>query len=487
MDKKRKGRLDIRKIRLFSQILFFSIFIFLILETVSKGKNELGYPVKVFLELDPLIFFANLFSTRSTLSLPFLSLYVVFITIFLGRIFCGYICPLGLTNDLFGLLGKSGRKIKERWLSIKYYILFFLLTASFFSLNISGIFDPLCILIRSFALSIYPLFLNSVGLGLVHLQKVSYNQSFFFAFIIFAIWGLNLVERRFYCKYVCPLGALLGLFSIFSLVRRGKRENCKECGICEKSCAGGLFYKKGSFSISECIQCASCEYGCPYSTVQKKTTKVQIVSLERRALVFSILSGFSLPNLLNPQRYFHPNLLRPPGSLAEEEFLKRCVRCGQCMKVCPTNGLQPSLLEAGLRGIWTPILVPRIGYCELKCTLCGKVCPVGAITELKEEEKERTKIGTAFIDKGRCLPYAFGRNCIVCEEVCPTSKKAIWLEEKEITAREGERKRILFPNVDPELCVGCGICEAKCPVRDRPAIYVTSIGESRSEKSRFLL
>ena len=157
------------------------------------------------------------------------------------------------------------------------------------------------------------------------------------------------------------------------------------------------------------------------------------------------------------------------------------------MKVCITNGLQPTFLEAGLEGLWSPMLIPQIGYCEYRCTLCGQVCPTGAIKKLSLEEKMKVKIGIAMIDKGRCLPYAHSTPCIVCEEVCPTSKKAIWFERAEVKDREGRVKVVQQPRIDLDLCIGCGICETMCPVRSKPAIYVTNAGESRSEKNRLLL
>ena len=157
------------------------------------------------------------------------------------------------------------------------------------------------------------------------------------------------------------------------------------------------------------------------------------------------------------------------------------------MKVCLTNGLQPTLFEAGLEGIWSPVLVSRVGYCQYYCTLCGQVCPSGAIRYLSQAEKEKTKIGLAFIDESRCLPYAQGIPCIVCEEHCPTPKKAIWFEEGVLAGRDGTERRVKQPRVDNDLCIGCGICEHKCPVVDQPAIYVTSIGESRSELNRLTL
>lgn len=150
------------------------------------------------------------------------------------------------------------------------------------------------------------------------------------------------------------------------------------------------------------------------------------------------------------------------------------------MKVCPTNALQPVSNQAGPEGFWTPVLVPRIGYCEYYCSLCTQVCPTGAIKELKIREKTKVKIGSAWVDKNRCLPYALGRPCTVCEEKCPTSPKAIRMMETETPLPDGTMEYQQFPVVDLDLCIGCGICETKCPVSDEPAIYCTSLGESRS-------
>jgi MauM/NapG family ferredoxin protein len=182
-----------------------------------------------------------------------------------------------------------------------------------------------------------------------------------------------------------------------------------------------------------------------------------------------------------------PKAIRPPGVLSEEKFLEKCVKCGECMKACPTNALQPASTEAGPEGIWTPVIVPRVGYCEYYCSLCSQVCPTGAIKELTIPEKIRVKIGSAWVNKNRCLPYALGRPCIVCEEHCPTSPKAIKFIPAEVKLHDGRVKVEKAPFVDLDLCIGCGICETKCPVVDDPAIYVTSVGESRSERNQLLL
>ena len=144
------------------------------------------------------------------------------------------------------------------------------------------------------------------------------------------------------------------------------------------------------------------------------------------------------------------------------------------MKVCPTNGLQPAMLETGLTGIWTPHLVPEIGYCEYKCVLCGNVCPTGAITKVSPEKKLDVKLGTAKVDRTKCIAWAYGQECVVCEEHCPVSEKAIKIVEEVMHGRLVKK-----PVVDPELCVGCGICQNKCPVRPVRAIRVLPEGADR--------
>jgi len=238
----------------------------------------------------------------------------------------------------------------------------------------------------------------------------------------------------------------------------------------------------------ECLACFDCDDPCPGRVVGfGRISDRRPLDLNRRGLVVSLTSGILLvPFLRLSPPIPNPLLIRPPGALPEAEFLKRCVKCGECMKVCITGGLQPTLLEAGLEGIWTPCLVPRIGYCEYGCTLCGQVCPTGAIARLTREDKVNVRIGLAAVDKSRCLPHSHAMACIVCQEVCPTSPKAIWLDEVEVRSREGSSVRLSQPHIDIQRCIGCGICETVCPVADRPAIYVTSLGESRSPENQLL-
>lgn len=216
------------------------------------------------------------------------------------------------------------------------------------------------------------------------------------------------------------------------------------------------------------------------------------LDLGRRALLLAGAAGAGSASLARvgateAQHSYSPSLIRPPGSTPEAEFLARCVRCGECMRVCPTSALQPAFAEGGWTGVWTPVLNMKSGYCDYECSLCSQVCPTHAIQILTLEQKQKVRIGTAFFDRNRCLPYASARSCIVCEEHCPTPKKAIWFEEMAVLGAGGQRLSVKQPRVDLELCTGCGICENKCPIADQRGVYVTSVGESRHPKNQVLL
>jgi polyferredoxin len=512
-----------QNLRRISQGIFLLVFLFLFLQTEAKGTDELGYPVKLFLDFDPLILITTFFSSHAVQSVFYLSLIVVFATILFGRVFCGWVCPLGTLNNLIGSLKRRRPDaFRLNWQRVKYYVLIFFLVSSVFTLNLVGFMDPIALIIRSFSLSLYPLFnygvrsifdsiyeVNLEGIVVVSeslydllkgsvlaFQQPYFRQGAFIGVIFILIIGLNLGERRLWCRHLCPLGALLGLLSRYSFLKRNVSEGCNECGSCDSVCQGAADPdKKEAWKTSECYYCWNCDDVCPQNAVSfgffRKGARAGI-DLGRRRVITSALCGVAAVPLLrvNPvsrTSALSPKLIRPPGSLEEKEFLRKCIKCGECMKVCITNGLQPTFLEAGFEGMWSPVLVPKIGYCEFRCTLCGQVCPTGAIQELPLEKKMEVKLGLAMIDKSRCLPYAHATPCIVCEEVCPTPKKAVWFEENIVKDREGKESPMKQPRVDLELCIGCGICETKCPVMTQPAIYVTSIGESRSKENQLLL
>ncbi|MBI3591998.1 MAG: 4Fe-4S binding protein [Nitrospirae bacterium] len=479
-----------KNIRRISQGIFLPVFLFLFLQTEAKGRDELGYPVKLFLDFDPLIFITTIFSAHSVAKAFYFSAIVIVATIVMGRVFCGWVCPLGTLNNIVGSLRKGrANDTRKDWHRVKYYVLISLLVSSAFTLQFAGIMDPISLLIRSFSLSIYPVF-NSI-------TRVVFDTIYSSDFkgVVNVSEAVYSVLKKSLLSFQQPLYNL-GVLSRFSLLKRSVSEGCNSCGACASVCQGNAAPdRKEEWKDAECYYCWNCDDICPKNAVsfgfgEKKTAAA--MDLGRRRVITSMLAGAAaVPMLrttpLSKAGVSNPRLIRPPGSLGEREFLKRCVKCGECMKVCITNGLQPTLLEAGLEGIWSPLLVPGIGYCEYRCTLCGQVCPTGAIKRLELKDKAKVSIGTAMIDKGRCLPHSHATPCIVCEEVCPTPKKAIWFDKVRVKDRKGKEIVVMQPRVDLELCIGCGICEAKCPVLGKPAIYVTSIGESRSKENRLLM
>lgn len=172
-------------------------------------------------------------------------------------------------------------------------------------------------------------------------------------------------------------------------------------------------------------------------------------------------------------------MIRPPGAVPESEFLARCIACGACMKACPTRALQPCTIEDGAQRLFTPRLVPRVGACDDKCHLCGHVCPTGAIRALPLEEKKYVKVGTAVIDRHRCLSWQQNKECLVCDEVCPYNA----IEARVV---DTVKDRYKVPVVFEDYCTGCGLCEYHCPIADSAAIQVYRFGEKRLSRGEYL-
>lgn len=527
--------LTLRRLRRLSQILFLILFVVLLCVTGyrdSSRPGDLEYrlpsAVRIFLEADPLVAITNALATRALYRGLLWSLVILIPTLFLGRFFCGWICPLGTLNHLAGDVRserKSGRQRIDsnrykRWQAFKYYLLFALLAAALLGSALGGLFDPIALAVRSFGLSILPAWnytlkalldlrvAHPVPLGaLLSFNQAHFRQGFLLGMILIAILALNLRITRLWCRALCPLGALLGLVSRWSILGLEKHPaHCEDCNRCLLHCQGGDDPIPGArWRKAECHLCMNCVADCPESGIQfrffpQTAATIESADLKRRGVLVGLAAGAATIPLLRANTGLtaepHERLIRPPGALDERQFLARCIRCGECMKVCPNNALHPAFAEAGWEGIWTPVLVPRVGYCEPGCTLCGQVCPTGAIWEFTAQQKawatggadsRPIRIGTAFYDRGRCLPWAMATDCIVCEERCPTSPKAVYLRPAEVTDAAGNGKRVLQPYIDPERCVGCGACEFACPVRDRPAVYVTSVGESRSKANQILL
>jgi MauM/NapG family ferredoxin protein len=510
----------LRALRVAGQAFFFGLFLWLFFAAHYAGRDYIGN-VEAFFHFDPLIAVAAGLAARTFLAAFVWAAATLLVTLLFGRVVCGWVCPLGTVHQAASWLFKAlklrkPRKPAEGGLAWKYLVLVFVLVSAVFTLNLLGYFDPLTFLTRTLAASTAPAFaqgaqtaiggaygagLGSVGDKMTQVIETmtlnaTFRGGFFIGLIFLGFLLLNMWRERFWCRYVCPTGAFLGLASRFSLFKlKVDEDKCIKCSLCSIHCpTQAKPYPSGEWKSSECVYCETCAAICPTQAItfplRLKSEQAPKVDLTRRKLLLtSALAFLSVPffRISQARKRASEKLLRPPGSLPEKEFLARCVKCGECMKACPTNGLQPALTEAGPEGMWTPVLVPKIGYCEYYCSLCTQVCPTGAIKELTVPEKTTVKIGTAWIDKNRCLPYFLGRPCIVCEEHCPTSPKAIAFIEYELKRPDGTTAVQKAPVIDVKLCIGCGICENKCPVMDQPAIYTTSVGEHRSKENQLLL
>ncbi len=440
-----------------------------------------------------------------------------------------------------------------------------------------GLLDPIPLVYRSINLIVLPL-TDQTALKLSAAPRL-YDGTWLIAAVFLAAILFNLVIPRFYCRFICPAGALFGVLSRFALWRIGRTsEECSQCYLCEKSCEGACA-PTSQIRVNECILCMNCLDDCrhglmTYRNAPSAAGEIPGPDLSRRQFLAATVSGAAAIPMLrvsgNLGSGWNSAIVRPPGALPEKEFLSRCIKCGQCMRICPTNVIHPAGLAGGFEGLWTPALNFRIGTsgCQFNCIACSHLCPTAAIRPISLDErlgKNRfaaqgaIKIGTAFIDRGRCLAWAMDRPCIVCQENCPVSPKAIRTREIFNTLNTGPKLavaradalyvefqaaapgmdrfatgdyycvvpaspdprprriasswerglriadglpfepppppgspveiqiRLQQPYVDPEHCIGCGVCEHECPVPGKRAVRVTADNESRAREHALLL
>lgn len=455
----------ITTIRIICQAVFFALFLaFVILTTFAQLDRFPGLRLWVnkLLEIEPLVALATAITTHTVYKGLMWSLIILIPTLFLGRFFCNWICPFGTLHHFVGW-AFSGLRPKKRIdanryrkiYQLKYYILVGLLVAAVFGMLQTGLLDPICLIFRSFTAALLPA--ASMPWPQLAGDYRLYQGAWLIGFLVFVLVALNLIIPRFFCRVLCPLGALLGLLSRFSWWRierdPSKCTDCDRCLLnCEAACDPHTTLRK-----SECFVCFNCIEDCPegalrFAFLPSTRGEVPGPDLKRRRVVFAAVTGVLAYPFLRTSgrttRDFSSAAIRPPGAVEEIEFLERCIKCNQCIRVCPTNVLQPAWFEAGVEGLWSPILNFRMGHCQLHCTACSQVCPTGAIQRISVEQKlglgrfadaGPIRLGTAHVDLDRCLPHSKNVPCLVCEEVCPTSPKAIHSEREMKAVRDGKK------------------------------------------------
>jgi len=500
------------RLRRISQIVFIILFVGLMAHTqlsnFTATDSQRSHLDNTFFRMDPLVALVNLLAGHALFCGMVWSLATLIPTFFLGRFFCGWICPLGSLNQFLGsirLLSSTRKTLiasnrYKKWQTTKYLLLITGVVAATFGSSIVGWIDPFSLFVRSIGVSVLP---AAASKKYYVVYQPHYWQSVVIGVVFLALLAMNLRITRFWCRALCPLGALLGMASRWSILGLHKdASTCNKCSRCLINCQGGDDPIGGvPWHKAECHLCLNCVDACPHGTLEFRfSRKLQMppevvgTNLSRRKALAAAVTGLAVVPLLRAQSALGKNrserLIRPPGALDENSFLSRCIRCGECVRVCPNDALHLAFTEAGLMGLWSPVVTPKIGYCEPSCVLCSEICPTGAIQDLTARQKgwaegsgtpsTPTVIGSAVYDQRLCLPWAKATDCVVCLEWCPVAPKAIYLKDAMVMDAEGKPRTLKKPYVDLNRCVGCGACEFACPLQEQPGVFVISAGESRS-------
>lgn len=338
---------------------------------------------------------------------------------------------------------------------------------------------------------------------------------------LFVIGYLAWHNGRTWCNTVCPVGTTLGFLSKFALFRiQFEDEKCNMCGLCTMKCkASCIDSKNKQVDYSRCVTCFNCTDSCKrnalkytfrglsirsekkkgmegapaYSYHRDKDEKErEIDESKRRFLSASLVTGLAAGNLaaqmipdslfqgetggrlspdgianeLLPKRKFkRKSPIAPPGTPTFDHLKEKCISCHLCVSKCPSHVIKPAFLEYGLGGIMQPKLYFDHGFCNYDCIICGEVCPTGAILPLTKEEKNHTQMGQVQLIIENCIVYYDETSCGACSEHCPTQAVRMIPYKGHLT----------IPEIEPEICVGCGGCEYVCPAIPYKAIYVEGL------------
>ncbi len=437
-----------------------------------------------FLLLDPLASVSAMIAARMLIWSWAAALGVVLLCMIFPRAFCGYICPLGTLIEGFDwLLGHRAERFAHQrsgwWPNVRYYLLAVVLVGAVFGVLLSGFVAAIPVLTRAMLFLLAPV---QTGLWKGWYLVPPVNPGHVLSIWLFAlVLGLGLLGRRFWCRHLCPTGALFSVVNMLRLTERGVTGACVKCGKCLQACSFGAVKDDFSTHFLNCTSCRSCRRACPAGAVtfewrwKGRGNRVTAVGVSPEAIisrrgVLAGLGGAAVAGAGVSIAAGGPDTnppIRPPGSVPEDRFLQLCVRCGECIKVCPNNVLQPAGFEHGFNGLWTPKVVADWSGCEPNCNNCGQVCPTGAVRALTLEEKRAARIGLAQVDRQTCLPYVGQGACQLCVDECRLAGYDA-IEFIRIGGEVDERGEPvegsgrLAPIVREDRCVGCGLCQMRC-------------------------
>ncbi|MCO8121284.1 4Fe-4S binding protein [Stieleria sp. TO1_6] len=451
-------------------------------------------PAETFLVIDPLVSLSTAIASRSWVWSLASAAIILIVCILIPRGFCGYLCPLGTTIDLFDWA--VGRRITRFrvpgdgwWVHIKYYLLAGTLLCAVFGVLVSGFFSAIPVITRGMLFLVDPL--QSGLLRGWHLVP-GFNIGQLFSIVLFlSVLGLGFFRPRFWCKYVCPSGAVFSLGNLFRATERKVESSCINCNKCVEICPFDAIKPDFTTRTSDCTMCQSCGGVCPTHAI-KFVERWNVVELKvendpptgetaigRRGFL-SLAGGTAAAvagsvGITAATKTFGARLdapdaflpVRPPGSVPEQEFLEMCIRCGECFKACPNNVLQPEAFQQGLEGLWTPMVNADWAGCESSCNACGQVCPTGAIRALPLAEKKAARMGLAIVNESTCLPFAGSEACDLCVQECNAAGYHA-IEYTQVGTQVDDSGAPIegtgysAPVVLADKCVGCGLCQTRC-------------------------
>lgn len=388
---------------------------------VSAQVFPLLSGVAVWPAASPLLAICAAVASRSVSWASLIGLPLLVLALVRGRWFCHHLCPTGF------LLIWVGKLSRRQHLSMRRF----------------PVLGPgLCLVMLGSALAGFPLLLNLDPL-------VQFNGFFSVwrgtdwrwvdglpALSLIILGLITAIWPHLWCERICPLGALQALLGITGnfcrhVIRRKSALQPEVCSI--PVCPSSLLAPVGGVVAGRRMFLAMV-FGAGLGWVFKRM-------------------GAPCPGTDGP--------IRPPGAVAEPVLRGLCARCGSCMRACPEGIIIPDLGTGGPGSWLTPRLDFSRRYCNEWCRLCTGVCPTGAIGRLSLETKRALSIGTARVDRTRCLAWNEGQYCVVCHEFCSYQ-----------TVRIVEHNGVNCPEVDEAQCRGCGACQSQCPAEPLPAIMV---------------
>ncbi len=451
-------------------------------------------PAEIFLVIDPLVSLSTAVASRSWVWSLVSAAIILIVCVLIPRGFCGYLCPLGTTIDFFDwAIGGRVKKFRVPddgwWVHIKYYLLAGTLISAVFGVLVSGFFSAIPIITRGMLFLFEPLQTGTMrGWHLVPAMNAGHIVSLI---LFFAVLSLGFLRPRFWCKYVCPSGAVFSLGNLFRVTERKVESTCIHCNKCIEICPFDAIKPDFTTRTTDCTMCQSCGGVCPTHAI-KFVERWNIVELKvendppteetaigRRGFLSlatgsaaAVAGGVGLTGItkvfganLDDPNAFRP--VRPPGSVPEKEFLEMCIRCGECFKACPNNVLQAEGFQQGLEGLWSPIVVADWAGCESSCNACGQVCPTGAIRALPLAEKKVARMGLAIVNETTCLPFDGREECDLCVQECNAAGYFAIEFTQAGTEVDDNGEPIdgtgyRAPVVLADKCVGCGLCQTRC-------------------------